>query len=386
MNRMKFFLRTIFGTVVTTVIAGSVLQTFMLEKNISEDSVGLYFSIMQAVQIVTMLLLSKKSDGMKNIIGASGAVYLMCVPFIILLTCLCFFDFRGILLLIMVFGLVANFSFGWSNVLTYKLPYHIMDMKYYGSWCGIAGVLSGVVTLLFSVLLTSLQKRFEYITTMRYIYIATLIATCLAAAVTFSFKKVENNIKISRNDEKISLLKYKRFMWLIVPNLMRGFCSGMVAMTVTIGYFSGLLDNFSSSVLLIVAQIAVIVGCLLFTCFAGKEKFMILICGVAVLFLLPAMVMKDTVIFLVLYGVSMIFLTINDNAVPVAVVRLIDYEVAGQYNGGRMLLHTVGTFFASLLCGTLLKTIGPTATLMMAGCLQFASGVWYFWYLKKNKI
>ncbi len=386
MNKMKYFLRTIFGTVVSTVIAGSVLQTFMLEKNISEDSVGLYFSIMQAVQILTMLLFSKQADRMKNIIGASGVVYLLFVPFILVLTGLCFFDFGGILLLIMVFGLVANFSFGLSNVLTYKIPYHIMDMKYYGSWTGFAGVLSGVVTLLFSVLLTFLQKKFEYITTMRYIYIATLVAACMAAAVTFSFKKVENNIKISRDNEKISLLRYKRFMWLIAPNLMRGFCSGMFSMTVTIGYFSGLLDNFSSSVLLVVAQIAVIVGCVLFTCLAGKEKIMILICSIAMLFLLPGMVMKDTTIFLVLYGISMVFLTINDNAVPVAVVRLIDYEVAGQYNGGRMLLHTVGTFFASLLCGTLLKAIGPTATFAAAGISQFVSGVWYYWYLKKNKI
>ena len=156
MNRWKFFLRTIFGTVVTTVIAGSVLQTFMLEKNISEDSVGLYFSIMQAVQIVTMLLLSKKSDTRKNIIGASGVVYLLIIPFILVLTGLCFFDFGRTFLLIMVFGLVANFSLGWSSVLGYKLPYHIMDMKNYGSWSGIAGVLSGVVTLLFSILLRSI--------------------------------------------------------------------------------------------------------------------------------------------------------------------------------------------------------------------------------------
>ncbi|MBQ7097286.1 MAG: MFS transporter [Clostridia bacterium] len=386
MNRMKFFLRTIFGTVVSTVIAGSVLQTFMLEKNISEDSVGLYFSIMQAVQILTMLLLSKQADKMKNIIGPSGVVYLLFAPFILVLTGLCFFDFGGVLLLIMVFGLVANFSLGLSNILTYKLPYHIMDMKYYGSWTGVAGVLSGVMTLLFSVLLTFLQKKFEYITTMRYIYIATLVATCLAAAVTFSFKKVENNIKISGDNEKISLLKYKRFLWLIAPNLMRGFCSGMIAMTVTIGYFSDLLDNFSASVLLIVAQIAVIVGCLLFTCFAGREKIMLLIGSAGVLVLLPCMVMKDTTMFLLMYGIVFVLITIIDNAVPVAVVRLIDYEVAGQYNGGRMLLHTVGTFFASLLCGTLLKTIGPTATLAVAGISQFVSGVWYFWYLRKNKI
>jgi len=387
MNKIKFFLQTVFATIVNTVVVGSVLQTFMLEKDISEDSVGLYFSVMQVIQILTILFFSKLADRIKNVIKAYGVLYLMYIPFILVLICLCFYDSEGVLLPIMIFGIVANLAMGLSNILTYKLPYHIMDMKNYGSWNGIAGLLSSVIAFLFSFMMTFLQKKFEYITAVKYIYIATLVLAVLAAVVTFSMKRVEsNNIKKSGDTNNISLLKYKPFTVMVIPNLLRGFNSGIVSMAVIIGYFVGLLDSFSASVLLIVTQVASVLGYVVYTWFAGREKTMLLVCSIVMLLSLPGMIMKDTTVFLAVYGIAQMMITIIGVAVPTAVVRLIDYEVAGQYNGGRMLLHTAGTFFASLLCSTMLKTIGPPATLIVAGFAQLVSGVWYFWYLKRNRI
>jgi len=181
-------------------------------------------------------------------------------------------------------------------------------------------------------------------------------------------------------------LKYKPFTVMVIPNLLRGFNSGIVSMAVIIGYFVGLLDSFSASVLLIVTQVASVLGYVVYTWFAGREKTMLLVCSIVMLLSLPGMIMKDTTVFLAVYGIAQMMITIIGVAVPTAVVRLIDYEVAGQYNGGRMLLHTAGTFFASLLCSTMLKTIGPPATLIVAGFAQLVSGVWYFWYLKRNRI
>lgn len=386
MNRTKFFLYTILSLIATTVITGSVLQTFMLEKGFSEESVGLYFSIMQMIQIVTMLFLSKWVDGIKNVIKATASMYIFYIPFVLCLAILCFIDVDGMFLILTGIGIVVNLAIGLINVLTYKIPYHIMDMKNYGTWSGIAGILSGVVAFAFSVLLTFLQKKFAYFEAMKYIFAIALIASSLLVIVVFSYKRVENNVNISRDKKKIPILKYKPFTVLIFPNLLRGFCCGILSMAVTIGYFTDLLDNFSSSLLLIVTQVASILGCVAYTCFANKEKFLLLICSIGVVITMPLMVMKNTTFFLVFYGIAYIFITIINNAVPSAVVRIIDYEVSGQYNGNRMLLHTAGSFFASLFCGPMLKIFGPFLTMIITGVAQLVSGMVYFWYLRKRKI
>ena len=98
------------------------------------------------------------------------------------------------------------------------------------------------------------------------------------------------------------------------------------------------------------------------------------------------MISGDTSLFLVFYGVAYLLINIINLAVPVAVVRIVDYKVAGQYNGARMLLHTLGTFFASLSCGFMLNKFGTFSTLLLAGITQVISGFSYYLYLLKRRV
>ena len=271
MNRNKFFLQSVFYTIISTMITGPVLQTFMLESDISEELVGVYFSVMSIIQVFIMLFLARITDKIKNIIKASAYVQLFHIPFLVLLILICFLKMDNIFAPVLVFGIITNLVFGVYAVLLYKLPYHIMDMKNYGSWSGLASVFSGTTGCLLSVILTVSQKRIEYMSAM-------MVAFCLCLGTVFLFfwsliscKPVDMQPKMTNNFEKVSLLKYKPFVRLIIPNLLRGFCAGIVNLAVTIGYFADKLDSSSSGILLIITQMSTI-G-LYMLCQEGKAAY-----------------------------------------------------------------------------------------------------------------
>lgn len=197
-------------------------------------------------------------------------------------------------------------------------------------------------------------------------------------------KPVSNQPK-SNEGRKISvfyLFRYRPFMVLAIPNLLRGFFSGLIALAVTIGYFTGHLNADGAAVLLVITQLVSLAGSLCYTLFAGKEGSVLLASSILAALCLFFMSLFNTTFFLIFYGVAYFFVAVINVAVPAAVARLIDYEVAGQYNGWRMLLTTFGTFLASLVCVPLLQKIGVVAVIGMAGVGQVICGIVYFCYIR----
>ena len=85
------------------------------------------------------------------------------------------------------------------------------------------------------------------------------------------------------------------------------------------------------------------------------------------------------------YGSPPLFYNVVNYAVPAAVVKFVDYDVAGQYNAGRMILHTLGISLAGFVCVAMFELFGPLLTLIFSGCCQLFSGLGYYMFLKKLK-
>lgn len=186
-----------------------------------------------------------------------------------------------------------------------------------------------------------------------------------------------------------SVLKYKPFTILIPANLLRGFCAGVIGMTVTIGYYSDCLDSSSASVLVVITNIITFLGCTVYSKVSSKphDRLTILISSIAVVLFLPAMLFfKSTAAFLIFYGITYFFVVHINYAVPVAVTRLVPYEISGKYNAGRMLLNTLGTSLASALCIPMFDIIGAIPTLILCAAMQLVSGVMYYYVLKAERL
>lgn len=158
MNKNRYYLSSICWNVISVLTSGALLQTFLLEKGLSEQTVGFYFAAFQLLQLLILFLCSGLLDRMKNIISTTALVHLLDLPLLILLLVLCFVPY-SFPVPVFLCGLVCYIAIGLYNILTYKIPYHVIDMKDYGKVLGKSGFLGSGFTLLLSLLLIFLQKK-----------------------------------------------------------------------------------------------------------------------------------------------------------------------------------------------------------------------------------
>jgi hypothetical protein len=290
-------------------------------------------------------------------------------------------------------GAIYCVVIGAYNILSYKLPYAVMDMRDYGRLSGLSSALGGGASLLVSLLLTALTGAIGYFTAMRGAYIATVAFAILAVLVTLGMRErseaPQSAEKAAPVEKAAGLLFYRPFTILILPNLLRGFVSGVVAMAVTIGYACGLMDAESASIAVVITGAVSLVGSLTYAAIASRIRsgLILLSSGIAVALLLPLSVLfESTALYLTLYGVTYFFIMQIDHAVPVAVTKFVDYDMISRYTGGRMLLHTLGTSLAGFVAVGICRAVGPVFLMLIAAVALLSFAMSYYFYLKKLKL
>lgn len=388
-NTRKFYIHSVLWNLIFLMTSGSIVQSFLLEKGFTEEMVNIFISVMQIIQVIVILSFSQKADSLRNVIRSTAITHLLDIPLLLFLFLLCFVPVEQNTvwyILLLTAGGIYSISVGIFNVLSYRLPYHIIDIRNYGKISAAAGVLIGIVCTLFSAVLTLFQNKVGFITAIKSAYLITFIMLFFFVIITASLKDTYTETKTSSAvSRKIRLLTYKPFSFLILPNLLRGFCAGMIGMAVTTGYYTKLIDADTVGIIILITNAASIIGCMAY--YAAVERFsskiILLVTSIVIGLALPAMVWhQNTTEFLIFYAVTSFFLIILNNAVPVTVTQIIDYDVAGQYNGGRILLNTLGTSAAGFVCVALFRRIGVLPTLLLSGSAQILSGIGYYLYLK----
>ena len=268
-----------------------------------------------------------------------------------------------------------------------------MDMARYGIFNSISGVVIGTLGFGVSILLSFLQSNFDFFAIMRVVYILTLAFVVLFALVTFSLKESNVQLELSGEKKKSNVLKYKPFLVLIIPNVLRGFCTGIIGMVATIGYFIGRVDSASAAIIMTVTSVASILASLAYSFLTRRvrEKHILLFSSILTCAFLALMVMFDgTAEYIIFYTLAYFFMYFISISVPVTISRTIHYDIIGQYTGGRMLLHTLGTSIAGFVCIPMIKLLGAPLAITLSGATQLISGVCYYFFLndyeKKNNM
>ena len=124
-NIRKFYIYSVLWSIITLVTSGSVAQTFLLEYGFSEENVTVFVSVMQIVQVLTIFLFSKGSDGVRSVVKTMASVHILDVPLCLFLLALCFLTFTDlspVYTVLLLVGGIYSISVGINNVLVYKLP------------------------------------------------------------------------------------------------------------------------------------------------------------------------------------------------------------------------------------------------------------------------
>ena len=388
-NHIIYYIQQFSASMAGLLITGSVIQSFLLECGCSEYSVSIYVSVMQAVQVIAMLLLAKKVENIKNMFGTYASTYFIQIMLFVVMLYLSIHHTAPIgrkYLYIFIVSLVVSLFQGVNAVLSYKLPYYIIDMKRFGTMSGISGVVIGIGGVLFSGALSYFINRYPYFRVMTFFYGIGLICTTLTGILIKNYDNKFNG-QTNKTKDSINIFQYKPFYQLLVPNICRGISNGIFLMMVTIGYAEGVLTSSGTGIMVTLSQIATIVGCFLFSVLAEKirEGKLVLSSGLLFSFILPfTFIIKTQKAFLIVYFIVYFFYVIINYAIPVLIARRIDYHCIGQYSAWRMVIHMGGTAVGNALVPILLAYIGSNGTLIICGALLIICSVGYYKFEKKS--
>ena len=357
--------------------------------------VNIYCSSMQIVQFLSMLLFAKKMDQIKNVIKTS-AYFLL--SFLVLLIPLLFISIQQnippgkTVILLFALGSICNIFFAISTTLEYKLPYSIMDMRDYGTVSALVGALSNLTSLLCTASISFFQRWYSYFGIMTVVFSIGILCVPVSVVLTGTMK--DNGYTAKKEDgqptqTKRNIFCYQPFYALFVPNLLRGLCAGMFALAVSVGYYQGVLDVKSASVLATVSFVTAFLSFLSYPLLSKKlgEHRLLLYFSIGMVVSLPMMLLgHKTTSYILFYGIVSFFINVINNAVPVAITKIVDYDMLGQYSSWRLLCHAIGIALGGLICIPMIDLFGGVITLLIYGVCQLISGVSYYAYMKKYKI
>lgn len=388
-NEFKMYISDALYSAILLIVTGPFIQSVMLEMGLTEGMVSSAFGVFQILQGCMMILASPITDKIKNV--PRVCAWLLLSP-IALLGVLAAFGggLRGSIMevytLFLTGGCVTNIILGIYNVLCYKRPFHIINMKHYGRITANNTVITGVVGVLFSGILTLCLGNFEYFNVIFAFSAMGILMIMVSFFVASTYKRVEiNHIEEKCESMKVNLLRYKPFYALVIPNLFRGIGTGIFGVAVTIGYSEGVLNSISGSYVNIAAYVATFLGGIIYSRISGRiknGKTIIVSCVLTAMALSSMLVLKNTAIFIAMYTLSYIVINIGDIAIPVSVSEFVDYRVMGRYTAWRMMLHTIGTAIGGFITPVLLTIFGGAVTLIVAGVLRIVTGIGYYLYTK----
>jgi predicted MFS family arabinose efflux permease len=393
-NRLKtnyfiYYIQQILLSCVSLLITGSVIQNFLLENGGTENSVSLYVSLLQVLQVIVMLMFSKKMENLKHFFRVMFLVYFMQT---FLFVTMIYMSIRHngpadrrFIILFSVSMFVGVFQ-SIRDVLSYKMPYYIMDMKDYGRVSGMSGVLMGVFGVAFSAAFSFFIAKNPYYSTMAVFSGIGLVFNLIISFLFGAYKNIQTS-KSQNQTKEIHIFKYKPFYELIIPNLLRGISNGIFLLLATIALTCNVVDNVGIGIMVTISQVATIIGCFAFSMLSGKIKDGKLICFCSVIFgiIMPFLFWgKSQKVFLVLYLITYLLYICVNYAIPVLIARNIDFQCIGQYSAWRIAIHMLGTAIGSAIVPVLLKTIQATGCFIICGTTLLVCGVCYYLFEKKN--
>lgn len=292
-NLILFYLQSVAYSAINLIAVGTIFQTFLLECGIDEAKVSFCVTAFQVIQTLTMLLISKAAENIKCVLQGVGISYLAYSILIVTMLFICFKTDLSVntkYVILFIAGAVVSLFIGLINILSYKMPHHIMDIKDYGRATGQSGVISGVLGIAITSLMALALNRFDFFKTMLVVCVFGITLSCIAGWISFVYTPLDTNQKTYKC-ESINIFRYKPFYQLLGPNLMRGFSTGIFNLVAVIGYYSKVLDGASAALLITVSQIATLLGSQSYSFFAKKLKngFLCLISSVVVFVSTPLM-------------------------------------------------------------------------------------------------
>lgn len=359
---------------------GSIMQIFLSNLGFSSQWIYIHTTIVYAANVMTIFLCSQwadRGDLIKRTVLVEiphALLYLLYIPL-----CLWKSASIGSFVTLTMICLLQSVSVALFTVCSYKLPYYIYESSEYGSVLAISGLVSSALSLFTGIAITWLHTFLSYESLMLYACIVSAGLMLISALMHYFCTPITTPESSPAQTASpafpiAALLRYPLFRNLIPANFFRGFGYGTVSVMATIVLDLGLGESVSLSIVAVQA-VATIVGCLGFTILSHKLSLRTLLIVCTLTFLpLPFILTAEKWVFYFAFSAAIVGRTFIEYAVPSLMRYVVPADIAGPFNGWRMLLHNAGTMTATAIAAV----IPISWLLILTMVLQVIAGISYY--------
>lgn len=390
-NLTKNYLSVGMWTIVILFTAGGMIQNFFVNIGFSAKHIGTYTSMINIIQIAIMLFGLFRSDSIKNVKKSLAFLVFGPVLTCILMIITCFaknIDIEVIFSLSLFCCLIQNLFVGFYNVLSYKFPFLIIDMKDYTKMTNVGLIISGIISITSGIVITYLSSIFPFRNIMAVGFFISIVF-CVLSSICISSMKIKNVETVTEKKAfSFKILTRRDFAYFYIPNFTRGCSYGLVSVISLICAEEITTDPTVISALVTILSIASVIGCTGYQRISSKTNTATayLVSSIIMCIFLPLMVIgKSTLVFCTCFLFAGIGYYVTTVAGAVFAAEIVPYEDMGTYTSVRLIALTAGQALSSYLVGTLLGTVPTFVILLVAGLCQLISGTLTYLYKKQKK-
>ena len=390
-NFPKYCIQSLMYSIGLLFFNGAIVQTFLLLIGFDEGRVYFYSSLTQAAQVVMMLLMVFLADRIerKRLLSALSN-FLMIIPIGIFAWGAASPEIMSEWYVAVLFtvSVITHGGIGMYSVMTYCLPYKLIDISEYGKFTGISGALGGSITFALSSLHTLLVSNFDYLECTVWFFVLAIASVATSGIMLLWMKEIpaERHAHEGKTVGFVEAFKNRDTYALLIPNITRGLATGVFNVVAVIAISSGVADAAGATYINIVSCLASFLSSLAFAMICNKMRMenIMIIATLATSLSLPFVISGGFVFFLLLLFVSLFFLRVVDAAIPTALVRIIPEEQIGAYNSVRMLVFTGSQAVATAIIMPLVGIVGYTGVLIFAAAMQLFCGIGHYLVIHKH--
>lgn len=386
-NNMKYYIWGSINTIITFFISGGIIQTFFNEIGFSSRQIGTYTSLISVVQIVVMVLSILLADRVTKVKDAISLLTLSRILICLAMLPACFSDTLSVKIIYyiaLICCCIQNLFVGFSNVLTYRLPYFIIDMKDYAKIENNNVMISGAFSILISGAITFLSAIFPFRAIMATGFVLSIVF-CLCSSWLVKSMKIKNEFPESAKQKKFMLHKLweHKFRYFYAPNFFRGIAAGLMGV-MTVVCMKEITSNASViSGLTTIASVASIIGCALYQVLRNRLKTaaLYLLSSILLFLFLPITLTGRSVgIFCICFFFLYIALNIINVSGAIYASEIVRYNEMGTYTSVRLITMTLGQAVANYAVVAAMDYMPTVLILTVCGLAQLASGIMYYHY------
>ena len=387
-NEIKWYLQTMLTSTAMLAGSGTIIQGFLLHYAVSAENVGIYSTFAQGAQALIMFSAAAFIDRVRSIKRLFSLSTLVQSLFFILMLFFVHPDaganafFFPVMMCLSVF---YNLALGIRAIITYKIPYLIIDMKEYGRVSVMECIVLAVFSVFFSSLASKLLTDMPFESAMRLLFNLAAFMVVLSAFIITRFR-----LQPAKEEEKpskgfdASLFTDRRFYLYILPNLLRGIASGILSMAAVFAAKELLADDVFISRLVIAAQAASLISFTIYLILIKNISSRMMTMIGSLLFCLSPLLglIGNETGYLAVYFIVFVGVNFFSVGIPVVVADHIPYRIIGGYTAFRMLLTTGGTALGSLISGYAIQSASSLTLYVIASAMQLFTGVCYLFFHK----